>query len=556
MPRKNEGGGSSASAAAALGAGFLALAWAIRPLGEFPLNDDYAYAWSVRQLLSGAGFRISEVASPSSLIHVLWGALFARAAGPSDQVLRLSGAIMGCLAVLAFFFLLRRALGLDARKSLLGAALLLVNPIFLAMCFSFHTDTTFLALMLAACGFYLAALSKPGRREELWGGALFAQLAVLTRQFGVLTALGAGAALLRRRRWLEALVAFVPPALALAAFEFWFRRQGGNWAAETQNILLAARLARPLTVLDEGLLRAAGIFCTLGLFLSPLALGFAERKLLRLPARREILPLGAAAALSAYAVLRWGALPYLENTLSRRGLGVVSLWAPEAKAAGFLGSVPFWIFLTVVGFASAFILLRVCLETSDDDGARKNLSWIFIPQAIPLLLMPVAYDRYLLPLLPGAAAYCLLAARARKLRPRAAAAGALALALFSAAGLRDYFAWHRAASELAQRAVAAGVPRAAVENGFDWDAENKYPDAMASLLARKPRAEIGTWEWMTVNRTLALTSFDPKPPQGLTPVDRASYWSPLTFREEFVYLHALTRRSASGMNGNSSREEF
>ena len=60
----------------ALTALWILTALLVNPLGDFPLNDDWAYAWSVRQLLERGEFLISDWAAANLLTQVMWGALF------------------------------------------------------------------------------------------------------------------------------------------------------------------------------------------------------------------------------------------------------------------------------------------------------------------------------------------------------------------------------------------------------------------------------------------------------------------------------------------------
>ena len=88
---------------------YAALLALIRPFGGFPLNDDWAYAWSVERLLAAGQLRLSDWTSPSLVFQVLCGALWTKLAG--------FGAFQLRLLTLTFAALGAAFLGLLDRKS-------------------------------------------------------------------------------------------------------------------------------------------------------------------------------------------------------------------------------------------------------------------------------------------------------------------------------------------------------------------------------------------------------------------------------------------------------
>jgi hypothetical protein len=150
-----------------------------------------------------------------------------------------------------------------------------------------------------------------------------------------------------------------------------------------------------------------------------------------------------------------------------------------------------------------------------------------------MIMMTIAYDRYLLTVLPAAAAG-LVAGRAETAKRASAAWAAVALAaLLTAAGLSDYFAWNRARWDAGMSAVAHGVPPEKIENGFDWDGQFTLTRNLAALDARLPADKIGMWDWQTLNRIVVATTFSAEPPAaGWKLVGRFPYRTPLAGRGE------------------------
>src|SRR6187551_900227 len=70
------------------------------PVGNFPLNDDWAYGYSVQRLLEQGHIRFSDWTGPNLFGQVLWGLLFCLPFGFSFTALRLSTAVLGLVGVL------------------------------------------------------------------------------------------------------------------------------------------------------------------------------------------------------------------------------------------------------------------------------------------------------------------------------------------------------------------------------------------------------------------------------------------------------------------------
>src|ERR1043166_7876895 len=73
----------------------LALLWGVgvligNPLGNFPLNDDWAMGQTVKRLVEGGGYHPTGWTEMSLITHVLWGALFCIPHGFSFDALRCS----------------------------------------------------------------------------------------------------------------------------------------------------------------------------------------------------------------------------------------------------------------------------------------------------------------------------------------------------------------------------------------------------------------------------------------------------------------------------------
>lgn len=513
------------------------------PRGDFPLNDDFQYADSVFGLLRGTGLRLSPMAYASQVSHILPAVLPAWLFGPGDWVLRLWTMALGCLGAAAAALMARR-FGAAAGAAILAGAVLACDPLHLAMSASFHMEVTLMLFVTASAWLFLEHLETRSA-AALAGAGLALGAAALTRQTALLAAVGmaavlAGSGRLGRR---EAAALFLPPALMLGAWSAWFHLvHGPTWAA------LSVRPAWPSSppAVLAALRRLGDAAQTAALLLAPASLaGFRALRRLPRPGRGESAALGLV-LLFAFDGWTRGGMPLMTNTLSRIGLGVVTIGGPAAKEAGWWGSAALWRAADAAALLSLLSLVRLMWRRPGavpEAGRARALCALAAAPVLAAAVLGENYDRYLLAWLPCAAAAAVWSCGAA-CRPAWGLAAALVMGAGSAAGLRDYFAWNRARWEAGLRAVARGAPPEKVANGFDWDGRLTLAPNFARLLAAKPAAEVGMWDWMTLNRVVAVTSFSPVPPRGdFVPVDSVPYRTPFARGERRVYLYGLKAAS-------------
>ena len=159
---------------------WILLACLVNPVGNFPLNDDWSYAQSVKVLLEEHRLIYTGWSSMTLFFHVIYGALFCLPFGFSFTALRISTLMMGIGGIVGLYILLRQ---IDTPRFLAvcGSLTLMFNPIYYVNCFNFMTDVPFAALTVIACIFFLRALRTHSRRDEITGFIVLA-LATLIRQ--------------------------------------------------------------------------------------------------------------------------------------------------------------------------------------------------------------------------------------------------------------------------------------------------------------------------------------------------------------------------------------
>ncbi|AFM23243.1 ArnT family glycosyltransferase [Desulfomonile tiedjei] len=227
----------------------------VNPLGDFMINDDWAFTRAMERFVSegsigSTGWGPSWApGGPSLLAHLLWARLFTFLLGLSPTVLRISVLVAGILGSLAFYRLALVA-GVSRSTSLFATFTLIFNPLFFSQCFTFMTDVTFILFATASMLFLYLGHKKNTRTFTVLGFA-FALSSVLTRQIGLVVPI---AFLLvsglqnsfRDRRWRENFfycLAFV--VLPWILYEIFLFRAGGTPFTEHQVIHEIFR--RPLT---------------------------------------------------------------------------------------------------------------------------------------------------------------------------------------------------------------------------------------------------------------------------------------------------------------------
>ena len=439
---------------------------------SLPSNDDWVYAWSVRQLVAGHGLRLLPEQSALALVQVGWASLVSLG-HPSLTLMRLSLLPFALLAAVATFRLSTR---LGARPFWAGLAglSLIASPIFLSLATTFMTELFYLGLLMAAAlaGFYWV---EQGRASLVCGALIL--LAGLERQSGValVAAVTVGLLAARSRRtvlprewfvlgtlWLCApLVLLLPSALGLSTGA---HRLAGLVTANPLRLVLAATFFPPI----------------LGLLLSPflLALAFATRARARAP---RLLLFGCVALAEA------GALNLGSTALHGLGLLKYSLWNPGnyLKISGLnpvllFGSkppiYPVALFLLVQAMAIGTFVAILVYHRVEWTRSGLRAGSLFLMSVAGTQMLPIVqgqiFDRYLLvvvaPLIPLIAALA-----SRTTRPKLAAAWAfMVLGLWLGmyvVGEQDYQAWLVARDRAAQL-VYKEVPPSEVQAGYEANA--------------------------------------------------------------------------------------
>ncbi len=162
----------------------------VDPIGEFMVNDDWSFVRSLDALRDEG--RIIRTGwgpgGPALITHLFWALGFTKVVGYSLTALRVSVLVMGIAGSMGLLILLRLS-GASRWLALWGTLTLVFNPLFLSQSFTFMTDITFVAItVFSVLCLYLGA--QKSQTVLIVIGMVFALLAILTRQIGIVIPLG------------------------------------------------------------------------------------------------------------------------------------------------------------------------------------------------------------------------------------------------------------------------------------------------------------------------------------------------------------------------------
>ncbi|MCB9299028.1 MAG: glycosyltransferase family 39 protein [Lewinellaceae bacterium] len=461
---------------------FLLIIWLLAsvlvgPIGDFPLNDDWHFAFPVKSLLEKGTYELAAELPPNIFLHVGLGYLACKLAGGfSFTALRLYTILFGFFSSVLLFAIIRS----NSQKNSFWISMgLLFNPVFFVLSFSFMTDVPFLFFALLSILFYLLFLEKQNWIFRYLG--LLAGLgAFLVRQPGLLIPLSFELAFFltnekhrKNTLWLFTVLCF------LLLFYF-----------SVENILKSALGLREYYI-PVGSIYISSIFERPAWFLFRIAkysimsvfyLGFFFLPFISSVFRtffKEFSPswlwAGGGLALNILLIIILGShgyfFPYGGNILYNLGLGPLLLRDVWVLGMHPLPRIPFLI-ITFIGMVSqvngCFLFLLFC-QNLFMAWKRKNelliFSGLLFILYMPLMMVFSFFDRYLL--LPFCIILIFFFFERKSWKPNLAYYGVLAAFIyFSIAATRDYLSWNRVTEYFYQELIQEGVPVTDIDGGF------------------------------------------------------------------------------------------
>ena len=437
----------------------------IRPIGEFPVLDDFDYVATVRDFLRTGEIRLSDWPSMTLVGQVYWGAGFSILFGDTFLSLRISTLALHAIGCVAAYFWMRDR-GAWQSLSAFAAVAIATSPETLYFACSFMTDTPGLSCTLIVMLATSRALTSGSFGASAIAG-LVAAVAFLFRQTAVIPLLAAFLIELFRRRGRN-LIALTTPTLAVAvAHRFWLQQHG-----------VPHHVAIPMINFDvlknpnEVFTRIARIAATVGLYIAPASFLLLNNAFHPRTTTKKLVALSAFAASVLAAVFAPGFIPYDSSAVFDFGIGAdmsldrnFVLDGPSVMISGRR--------LSVFRLAATSIaVLSLAAAATSMSGLRRaaepatwHLRLSFLGAAAFALISGSFYERYLIPV--WSLAILGLAASA----PRPTKLAWTVLALFAAWGVlgsEDYFRRFGTVWEALEEVRARNISASAIDGGMEF----------------------------------------------------------------------------------------
>jgi 4-amino-4-deoxy-L-arabinose transferase-like glycosyltransferase len=519
---------------------------AVSPQHEFPLNDDWAYAQTVRHLLDTGQLRLSDWTATTLIFQTYWGALLARLGGDfSFTALRWSTLLFSYICSLALFDLLRQ-LDFTDRHAFLGAVVLVVNPLFIYLSYTFMSEIFFLGLMLLSLTCYVRGIKRdaPG---VLLLGAIFAAGAYLARQLGVVLPIAAAVAIILAERRLVMRKILAVTGIPLAVFvvhTYWLTNVHGlPWGMQLNAIANSWQALQSPDAVPQLFLRLSTSWMYLGLFTLPILLPQAFKGGLRRVGRARafkifVVWLGVLTLLTLLfsAQRHQPFMPYWAGVIQRDGFG------PSTLAGHKPPITPDWVFLLVTivapvaGAAQAALWTEATLQLGNRQASsHKLLVLAGLLMAGITALIVLFWDRYLLVFVPASIFLALKLGPISGKKQGVTVALCVALAVYALIGLGDYFSWNTARWIAGEQIVAQGVPPETIDGGFEWNGWYRFETALPQAIAAGKGEDL--FGWLKLTSDQYIMAYEPL--DGLPIMSRVEYAVPLSDQRRFIYVLAV-----------------
>ncbi len=462
---------------------FLACFWLAWPVANMGFLDDWSYIKTAEVFAQTGQMVYNGWASPILGWMIPWGALFIKLFGFSFMTVKLSTLPVAVATLLLFHGVLRR-FEIGPGNAVIGTLTLGLSPLFLPLSASFMTDIPGLfaiVLCLYLCQRALAAGSDRAAIAWLAAAAVSDVVGGTARQvawLGVLVMVPCTGWVLRKRR--KVLAAALALWLAGTGVVFYCM----HWFAQQPYSVPISPLPRmPRSVLT-GISEFFMILVLLGsnfVFLLVLVFPLLAAGLLEFGRKRS----------HYVALLFFGVLPLLfmtgvmhDHDVWPRGLLLryVSIWrlhrSPTVVPKVVRVVCSLGVIAAVVGLGSKIADKSVRKLPSNDFAGLQRLFWLVVPYFFsyflllaPLALKKMAFGRYMLGVFPFAIIGLLwfqerwFGARL----PKLSYVAFFVYSLFTIASVHNVFARERACLAGIHELRAAGIPRAQIEGGYEYD---------------------------------------------------------------------------------------
>lgn len=474
---------------------FLFLIIVVNPIGDFPLNDDWRYAYPVMSLLETGSISMSDDFAPTILLQVIWAYFFSLPFGEfSFTTLRFSVLVLAFLGI-CFFYRIVLELTSSEKSAFLGAVILMLNPLYFNLSFSFMTDVPFLFTCLATI---LAAYLyfKKNENKYLMLIVLGSISCFLIRQPGILFLPALGLMMFMKRIDKSSFLFFVSMLLISFAtymsFDIFLKplmKIEKAYVPVTQ-LFYEYFLENPLSFVLEIFKKLVKTIIYIGFFSLPI-LPFIFKKIKSVGGinKKFIFPvlifnIGLLFFLHSIDKI----FPFGGNIMFNFGLGPELLKDTYTLEMANTPRLPMWVmyFFNFVGQIVGCWVILMILRTYHllSDLQKKIFYFIFLLNAIYLPLMSITsfFDRYLLLTFASIFLYLMLFIDFTfiKMKNVVYILPIVLMSYFAIAGTRDYLSWHRTKLEAFHFLEDENIDFTKIDAGFELNGWYNFQEGWES----------------------------------------------------------------------------
>lgn len=467
----------------------------VNPLGEFAINDDWAYAHNTKSLAEDGVVTFSFWPAMTLICQTMWGLLFSKLFGYSLLTLRMATLVLAMGTTLIFFSSLKR----ESKNELIAFGITLVligSPMFMSLSFSYMTEIYY--LFFGGTSFlFFARFFRNERLLDWFFAIVFVILTVLVRQTGMIFPIGFGIVYLlaKRLNWKRVLLAVLPLVIAYLSLDIYieWRNPFGIGSLSRPDDLFRSISELPL---EYYINRIGVLFHVLGFALIPVVLLIFSRLKIALTLGQWIRMALFLVPIMYCMLSAWSNFPafnvFQDFELGPRLLKDVTLFGenlPEPR--------PDWIWsvvrcLNVITISVLFYALftistvqngkiRELFGITKSIGKRPFLYMmilIFGAQSVYIIINPIFFDRYVLPMAFTGLILVALLFNGISTRQRYVFFGVASVFLVMSMLLsRDLMSWHRARLEATNfLEIDNGIPKSKIDGGMEFNSYYKTAD--------------------------------------------------------------------------------
>lgn len=476
----------------------------VDPVGEFPINDDWAYAKSVRELVFYGKVIHPDWSAPNFVAQNFIGGIFCILFGFSYTTLRFSSLLLGVVGLVACYKLVRE-MSVQPRYAMAGTLAMMVNPIYFASCHTFMTDIPCFSWLSISLLYFSRAL-RTDNSTHLAVAALASSIAVMIRQAGLAIPIAFLCVYILTRAFNLKNIgrAVFPTAVCISlhlGYKVWLKadNQDPSMYGHQINQIISNYSISLGGVAWSDAVNLFYSFQYFGIFLAPLLLMIAPY-LVKAATLRKVATCFIVSIFLWYLAYKLGMprFPMLGNTLGQYGVGpflqhgASKYWVPYSNILDF-----FWYTASMLSFVSGVALLTVLfmffrMLLSDPINSETHVFAFYIVSfcvyIIPVFGVTYLFDRYLL-LLFLLVTLCVIGSLSGRLDCiethrqsnanmycRQASIGLIGVYGFiTVAMMHDYMAWNRARWKALDDLInISKVSPTNIDGGFEFNGTYLY----------------------------------------------------------------------------------